>query len=112
MSSQSNVRDDEVASVQPVPSWIALSSLLLVGIVFAPAVSWRKGTEGRWNLLLSVVLSCISIAALGCGGGGGSGSTGGGGGTMNGTPSGTYTIMITGTSGGIMQSAKLTLTVQ
>jgi hypothetical protein len=111
MRSQSNVRD-EVAPVQHVPSWIALSSLLMVGIVFAPAVSWRKGTEGRWNLLLSIVLSCISIAALGCGGGGGGGGAGGGGGTMNGTPSGTYTIVITGTSGGIMQSAKLTLTVQ
>jgi hypothetical protein len=112
MSSQSNVRDDEVASVQHVPSWSALSSLLLVGIVFAPAVSWRKGTEGRWNLLLSIVLSAISIGTLGCGGGGGSGSAGGGGGSMNGTPGGTYTIVITGTSGGIMQSAKLTLTVQ
>ncbi len=31
---------------------------------------------------------------------------------MNGTPSGTYTILISGTTGGIMQSTSLTLSVQ
>ena len=57
-----------VASVHPVPSWTALSSLPLFGMVYAPTGSLRRGAEGRSNLLQVIVLLSILIAALGCAG--------------------------------------------
>jgi hypothetical protein len=68
------------------------------------------------------VAACVTIAALlflpGCGGGrnaggtSGSGAGGGGGGGAAATPAGNYTITVTGTSGSIMSSTMVMLTVQ
>jgi len=52
-------------------------------------------------------LVAVPVAAFGCGG-----SSGGGGSPANGTPAGTYTIIITGSSGGANQTVNLSLTVQ
>jgi hypothetical protein len=86
-------------------SWAALMSSGLLVLVFAlvPAEPGKK----RKKYLLAALVIC-SIVFPGCGGG----SNGGGGGGASGTPSGSYTITVTGTSGSIKQTSTLKLTVQ
>jgi trimeric autotransporter adhesin len=65
-------------------------------------------------MLALVLLLPICWAVAACGGGGGAssgGGTGGSGGTP-GTPAGTYSVTVTGTSGSITQTASVSLTVQ
>ena len=79
---------------------VAVAGLLL----FIP------GRMRKWRALLGAFVLVAMLGVLsGCGGGGG----GGGGGTSNpGTTAGTYTFTVKGTdSGGVPQSATLTLTV-
>jgi hypothetical protein len=105
-TAQSTVRYNEIASAHHYPSWLALSSLTLFGIVLMPITLMRKNSR-RSKLLWSILLVAVPVAAYGCGG-----SSGGGGSPANGTPAGTYTIVITGSSGGANQTVNLTLTVQ
>ena len=105
-TARSTVRQDEIASAHRYPSWLALSSLALFGIVLMPITLIGKNSR-RSNLLWSILLVAVPVAAFGCGGG-----SGGGGSPANGTPAGTYTIVITGSSGAANQTANLTLTVQ
>jgi hypothetical protein len=63
------------------------------------------GRNSRKRLLVIGWLVLLGVC-YGCGGG----SNGGGGTT--GTPSGAYSIVVTGTSGSTTQSTTLTLTVQ
>jgi len=78
---------------------VALACLLLLGI---PA------RRRRWQSMLGLLMLLAALAGgvLSCGGGGG------GGGGNPGTTAGTYTITVTGTSGAITQTGKVTLTVQ
>jgi probable HAF family extracellular repeat protein len=63
----------------------------------------------NWLVMLGLFVLIISASAIGCGGGG---SKGGGGGN-SGTTAGTYTITVTGASGGINATvATVKLTVQ
>jgi hypothetical protein len=58
------------------------------------------------------LLFCVSLAVgVGCGGSSSSGS-GGGGQTDPGTPVGSYTIVVTGTTGNLTQTANVTVSVQ
>jgi hypothetical protein len=95
---------NQVASRRHARSSAALASLLLLGIVLAPTMPFGRNTKKRLNLLVVFMLLSISIGALGCGGGGSNHVTG--------TPSGTYTIVVTGASGSTTRSTTLTLTVQ
>ncbi|HLJ78734.1 MAG TPA: choice-of-anchor D domain-containing protein [Acidobacteriaceae bacterium] len=79
-----------------------------------------RKARGLWLMLLFVALLIPSACSVGSGGGsGGSGGSGGGGGTGGGgggtqypTPSGTYTITVTGTMANITHTTSVTLTVQ
>jgi hypothetical protein len=81
----------------------ALLSLFAFGIVLLPlAVSAKTRNE---LMLLLVALVLVLGAVVGCGGGSSSHMA-------TGTPSGTYTLTVAGTSGATTQSVNLTLTVQ
>ena len=86
--------------------WPSAGSAVLAGLVFIGIPSSRR----RWqrNLGVFVLLFFITCGVFGCGGGG---NSGGGGGNPGTTP-GSYTITVTGTSGAIVETGTVTLTVQ
>jgi hypothetical protein len=98
---------------RPGAPWYAaggatLACLLLFGIP-ARRRSWRT------MLGMLALLAALSSGVFACGGGGGGGSGGGGGGGgggIAGTTAGSYTIIVTGTSGSITATCPVALTVQ
>jgi hypothetical protein len=94
---------------------------LFLGIMFTlftmMLVTLRRGRQLLRAPVLSLLfLTLLSLTLVGCGdGGGGSsggGSSGGGGSQNTGTPSGSYTVTVTGTSASITHTASFTLNVQ
>jgi hypothetical protein len=92
------------ASLTPgSPAWrdsrgnsLALALMLPVGALWLAGVI----TLRRFRAFIMVFFACVALASMGaCGGGGSSASAGGGGGSP-GTPSGSYSITVTGTSAG------------
>ena len=65
-----------------------------------------------WLALMAWVVLFAAAAGMGCGGGGNAGGGGGGGQTNPGTTAGTYTVTITGVSGGMTETGTVALTVQ
>lgn len=73
---------------------ITLAGILLFGL---------PGRRRAWQRLLGLMLFFIAIGVVGCGGGSSSGGGGGG---------GTYTVTVTGTSGALVQTTTVDVTVQ
>jgi len=94
--------------------WRAAGGALLacVALLFVPL------RRRSWLALMVCAALFAAAAAMGCGsgtstsGGGGAGGGGGGGGTNPGTTAGTYTVTITGVSGGMTETGTVALTVQ
>jgi sugar lactone lactonase YvrE len=88
------------------------AALACVALLFVP---WRRRTwlaTGRsWLALLAWLALFAAMAGMGCGGGSATGG-GGGGQTNPGTTAGTYTVTITGVSGGMTETGTVALTVQ
>jgi sugar lactone lactonase YvrE len=92
--------------------------LACVALLFVPLR--RRGwlASRTWLPLMACAALFATLAAMGCGGGsgtvgsGGGGSGSGGGGTNSGTTAGTYTVTITGVSGGMTATGTVALTVQ
>ena len=84
---------------------LPLAGITLLGASFGS--SPKKKLTGVLLMLL-LVSGLLFMAACG----GGSSSGGGGGGTSGGTPAGTYTITVNGTSGSVSGQTTTTLTVQ
>lgn len=81
--------------------WLPLAGLFLLG-----GCGWHKKT--RWRALAGTMFLCL-IFLVACGG---SSSGGGGGSGGGGTPTGTYTISVTGMASGTTHSAAVQVTVQ
>jgi len=81
--------------------WLLWAMLLLS---FGLWAARKNRPQWNWAVLALAALWLASFAASGAGGTGYVNPTG--------TPSGTYTITVTGTSGALTQSTTLTLTVQ
>jgi hypothetical protein len=89
--------------------WLVLPTLALLGS------RRRQGQHSRFTLrarLLGLFLLALALALTSCGGGGSNGGGGGGGGgQQQGTAPGTYTILVTGTSGSLAHAAPSTVTL-
>jgi len=66
----------------------------------------------RWGVFFALLLSVAVVSATGCGSNVATVGNGGGGGGSTSIPSGTYNVTITATSGNLVHSAVLVLTVQ
>jgi Beta-propeller repeat/Abnormal spindle-like microcephaly-assoc'd, ASPM-SPD-2-Hydin len=83
-----------------------LSALaILAGLVYFGTASGHQRLKLRWSLVPLLALVCCA-----CGGGSGSPNSGGGSGS-NGTPAGTYQLVITAKSSSATQTLNLTLIV-
>jgi hypothetical protein len=98
--------------------WYAAAGATLACVLFLGVPGRRRGSQMLLGMLILLVF--VSTLVVGCGGGsagstgsGGTGGSGSGGGTPAnpGTTAGTYTVTVTGTSGSIVKTVTVTLTV-
>lgn len=91
--------------VQPPMRWPAAAGVVLSGCFWFGIASFRR-RRLRPSILFALLIA--TLGAIGCGGG----SNGGGAQTNPGTPPGTYTLVLTGTSGTSSHSINVSVTVQ
>jgi hypothetical protein len=90
--------------------WLWNAAGLLGAAVCFAGLMLRRAGRRRLAWALPAVTLLVTLAALqtGCGGGGGGGSNP----PSQGTPAGTFTVSVNGTSGTIQQSVNIILRVQ
>jgi len=97
----------------PQPSWprgAPLVALAMLGVLLAMRLSYLRGRRRLgFALPLAVFVLYAVLQAVSCGGGG-SGSGAGGGG-QNGTPAGSYPLIINAISGSVQHQITVTLIV-
>jgi hypothetical protein len=84
------------------PGWLSRGGSLFFAVALFGAARRKKGLPAVFLL----VLATLALTSVGCGG------SGGGSPSDSGTPTGTYSVVVTGTSGGITQTANVSVTVQ
>jgi len=94
-----------------LPGWSAGLGMSLIGLCLLGVGSrqrWHRGT------LFLILLLALSLSGLSCGGGSNNGGGGGGGGGTGdpGTPTGSFVVTVTGTSGTVSHTTTFTLIVQ
>jgi hypothetical protein len=98
-----------IGTLHPLGFSAWMWAIALLGWVALPwARASQKSIRRSFFLSLASALLCLQCS---CGGSGGT-SSGGPQPNPNGTPAGTYSLMVTATSGGMNQSATLALTIQ
>lgn len=105
-----HVRTNTQADTSHGMHWLAITGGGMLSCVFLLGVPRKR----RYGTLLSILFFAFMMTAVSCGGGGSStGGGGGGGGTTDpGTPTGTYTVTVTATSGSLTHTTQFSLTVQ
>lgn len=88
--------------------WLWPSSFGLIGWMFVAGVSNRKKVSAEAKLTLRALVLGWLLSLCACGGGTGGGANK----LIPGTPTGTYTVTVTGLSGSLVHTAVLTLSVQ
>jgi len=88
------------------PGGITHPGIWLLAAVLLGLSGWAL-RKNRWRYGAVLVLAALWLATFAACGGGGNGYV-----NPTGTPSGTYTVSVTGTSAGLSHSTNLTLTVQ
>lgn len=80
--------------------------------MFAKFEIVRRGRGRLVGVTLLVLLASSLLLQAACGGSGSVSGGGGGNGATNGTPAGTYSVIVTGNAGSVQHTTTLTLTVQ
>jgi sugar lactone lactonase YvrE len=96
------------ATNRPQRLWPGAGGAVLACVVLLFVPARRRG----WPALMVWVVLFVALAGIGCSGNSGGGGGGGGGQKNPGTTPGTYTVTITGVSGGMTETGTVALTVQ